>query len=91
MGLEATQPVKGVSNKCDLSQSRKLQRLATKNGNLACSKFRYDTFQKVNNKDADQTVRRSRLVCAFVVSKHRRHVFLCRGPYILSRPLDKSG
>ena len=44
------------------------------NGNFACSKSRYDTFQKANNKDADQSVRMRRLFCAFVVRNPRRQV-----------------
>ena len=32
-------------------------------------KFRYNTFQKANNKGADQTAQMPRLVCAFVVSQ----------------------
>ena len=36
---------------------------------FACSKFRYDTFQKVNNKGADQTAGMRRLVCPFVFGK----------------------
>ena len=44
-------------------------------GNFAYSKFRYDTFQKVNNKDADQSAWMRRLVCAFAVCTPRRQVF----------------
>ena len=43
----------------------------------------YDTFQKANNKGADQTVQMHRLVCACVVRKPRRQVFLRRGPYYM--------
>ena len=43
--------------------------------------FTYDTYQKVNNKGADQSVQMRRLVCAFVVRKARRQVFLHYGPY----------
>ena len=50
------------------------------NGNFACSKFRYDTFQKANNKDADQTARMRRLVCAFVVRKAPKTGFLATRP-----------
>ena len=39
------------------------------NFNFTYSKFSYDTFQKVNNKGADQTVRMRRLVCTYVVLK----------------------
>ena len=34
----------------------------------------------MNNKGADQTARMRRLVCAFVVRKHQRQVFLRRDP-----------
>ena len=37
------------------------------NWNFACSKFIYDTFQKVNNKGADQPARNRRLVSAIAV------------------------
>ena len=37
------------------------------NQNFACSKSRYNNFQKANNKCVDQTAWMSRLVCAFVV------------------------
>ena len=40
-------------------------------------KLRYDTFERVNNKGADQTVRMRRLVCAFAV-----HIFSRRDPTI---------
>ena len=39
------------------------------NSNFTCSKITYDTFHKSNNKDADQTARMRRLVCACVVRK----------------------
>ena len=40
------------------------------NWNLICTKFiTYATFQKANNKGADQTARMCRLVCACVVRK----------------------
>ena len=50
------------------------------NGNLACSKLRYDTFQKANNKGADQSARMRRLVCACVVCKPRKTGFLASRP-----------
>ena len=46
-----------------------------------CSIFRYD-YQKANNKGADQSVRMCRLVCTFVVHKHRRQGFSRQGPSI---------
>ena len=36
------------------------------NQNFTCSKYRYDTFQKVNNKGVDQSAQMHRLVCTFV-------------------------
>ena len=48
----------------DSNQSPRLQRIA-RNLNFVCNKFRYDTFQKVNDKGADQTARMRRLVCTF--------------------------
>ena len=46
------------------------------NWNSICSKFTYDSFQKANNKGADQTVRMRRLVCACVVRKPPKTGFL---------------
>ena len=41
-----------------------------------------DTLQKANNKGTDQSAAWMRkLVCAFVVHKPQRQVFLCRGPF----------
>ena len=54
----------------DSNKSAQLQRLVRKK--FDCRKFRYDTFQKANNKGADGTARMRRQVCAFVVRKHRR-------------------
>ena len=50
------------------------------NWNFTCVKFRYDTFQKTNNKGADQAAQMRRLVCAFVVHKPQRRFFSHRGP-----------
>ena len=47
---------------------------------MACSKFGYDTFQKANNKGADQTARMRRLVCAFVVRKPPKTGFFASRP-----------
>ena len=44
-----------------------------------CSKFRYNTFQKANNKVADQSAHMRMLVCAFIVRKPWRQVFSWRG------------
>ena len=37
--------------------------------------FRYDSSQKADNKDADETARMHRLICALIVTNHRRQVF----------------
>ena len=50
------------------------------NGNFTSSKFRYDTYQYVNNIGADQTARMRRLVCAFVVCKNEDR--LHQGPFV---------
>ena len=39
------------------------------------------TFQKANNKGADQTARMRRLVCAFVVCNRQSQGFSRLGPY----------
>ena len=41
----------------------------------------YFTFQKANNKGADQTAQMRRLVCAFVVRKQQSQSFWHQGPY----------
>ena len=53
------------------------------NCNFARSKSRYhgyDTFEKANNKGADQTAQMRRLVCAFVVRKPPKAGFLASRP-----------
>ena len=62
----------GFLTKLDSNQSPQLERLAR---NFDGSKFRYDTFQKVNNKGADQSARMRRLVCTFVVFNLQKQVF----------------
>ena len=44
-------------------------------------KFRFDTSQNVNNKDAHQTAQMPRLVCTFVVSMQTDQIFSRRGSY----------
>ena len=78
-------PTKRVSN-----QSPQLQSLARK------SKFHLyqvyiinnDTFQKANNKGADQTVRMRRLVCAFAVRKPPKTGFLTSRPNLCWLPFQ---
>ena len=68
----------GFPTKRDSNQSPQLQRRARKL--KFRSKFRYDTFQKTNNKGADQTAHMCRLVCAFVVRKPLKTDFLTSRP-----------
>ena len=49
------------------------------NINFDCSMFRYDTFQLVNNKGAEQFAWMCRLVCAFVARKPCGQVFSRQG------------
>ena len=42
--------------------------------------LRYGTFQKANNKGADQFVRMRSMVCAFVVHKPLKAGFIASGP-----------
>ena len=67
-------PTKQVSN-----QSPRLQRLARKL-KFHLSKLTYDTFQKANDKGANQTVQMRRLVCACVVPKPPKTGFLALRP-----------
>ena len=48
--------------------------------NFACSKPRYNTFQKANNIGADQTARMRRLVCACVIRNTSKTGFLALRP-----------
>ena len=43
---------------------------------VICCKLNYHTFQKANNKGADQTVQMRRLFCAFVVHMQLRFSFI---------------
>ena len=61
------------------NQSPQLQRLARKL-KIRWKQGRCGTFQKANNKGADQTAHMRRLVSTCVVRKHRRQVFSRRGP-----------
>ena len=64
----------------------------TVRGHFPCSKDRYDTFQKANNKDDDQFAQM--LVCTFGVCKLQSQDFSCQEPYIqveaLSTPYNIS-
>ena len=37
--------------------------------------FRYDSYQKADNKVADETALMHRLICALIVTNHQRQVF----------------
>ena len=50
------------------------------NCSFTCSKFTYETFQKGNNKGADQTARMHRLVCACVICKSLKTGLLALRP-----------
>ena len=64
----------GFPTKRILNQSLRLNRLA-RNRNFSRSKCRYDSSKKADNKVADETARMRSLVCAFIVTNHRRQVF----------------
>ena len=60
-------PVSGFSTMQALNQPAQLQRIDRMLKFCVYSKFINYTFQRLNNKVADQTARPRRLVCAFVV------------------------
>ena len=64
MGLFVTKPVRGFQPK--ETKSLKLEKLAIK---FSCSKFRYNTFQSVNNKGAAQTVQAGLPLCCLQTPK----------------------
>ena len=70
-GLVATKPFFRVSDLSKTLTSLLSNRDYLEIWNSPCSKFRY-----ANDKGADQSALMPSLVCAFVVSKPRRHVFL---------------
>ena len=80
MGLVARNPVFGVSNKAILKPVSSAIETSWKIEIFACSKIISGTFQKANNKSADQTARMRRLVCAFVVRKPPKTGFLATRP-----------
>ena len=70
LGLVARKPVFGVSDKASFKPVFSTTRC----------KFTYNTFQKANNKGADQTARMRKLVCACVVRKPPKTGFLTLWP-----------
>ena len=79
MGLVARKPVFGVSNKASFKPAHSATETSLK-VETASTKSRSDTFQKANNKGADQTARMRRLVCACVVRKPPKIGFLTTRP-----------
>ena len=77
----------GFATILDSNQPAQLHRLARilKFGYRKCSQF---TFQKANNKVADQTVQMIRLVCTFVVRIQQCQVFSHPGPDNISYVLQ---
>ena len=67
MGLVVRKPVFGVSDKAIFKNSLHSYRDKLENFNFICSKLRYGTFQKANNKGADQPAHPRSLISAFVV------------------------
>ena len=53
---------------------------ALENRNFTRGKFTYETYQKANNKGADQSARMRRLVCVCVVRKPPKTGFLALRP-----------
>ena len=80
LGLNAKNLSSGFLTKRGSNQSPQLQRLA-RIMKLGLKQVYDMIFQKVNNKGADQSVRKRRLVCSFVVRKPLRQVFSHRGPF----------
>ena len=80
MGLVATKPVFGVSSKASFKPVSSATETSWKIENFTSSKFTYGTFQKANNKGADQTARMRRLVCVCVVREHPKTGFLASRP-----------
>ena len=75
MGLIPRKPVFGVSNKASFKSVSSATETSLKL-NFTGTKFTYDTFQKANNKGADQSARMRRLVCACVVCEPQKTGFL---------------
>ena len=77
LGLVATKPVLGVSNKASFKPVSSATEASLKvEISPVHSKSRYDTFQKANYKGAYQTARMCRLVGACVVRKPPKAGFL---------------
>ena len=69
MDCNMTKPVSGGVPQSQTQISLLSYKDKLENWNIPCSQFRYDTFQKANNKGADQAVGMCRLVYAFDVRK----------------------
>ena len=88
MGLVARKPAFGVSHKASFKPVSSATETSLKIEILICSKFSYDTFNKANNKGADQTAWMRRLVCACVVRKPPKTGFLALRPTCKSARSD---
>ena len=88
-GHRREKPVFGVNEKSEIQASLLSYRDQLENWKFACSKSTYDSFEKTNNKGADQSARMRRLVCALVVHKPPEdRVFSRRGPYMTGLPTE---
>ena len=82
MGCHARKPVFWVSDKARLKPVPELQRLAKKNQKLLVASLDILTNRRITKVLIRLCMQMSRLVCAFVVRKHGRQVFSCRGQMI---------
>ena len=81
MGLVVTKSVSGVSHKARLKSSSSATETSLKIEISAIASLdNSDTFQKANNKGADQTVPMRRVVCTFDVHKPLKIDFLALRP-----------
>ena len=83
MGLIGQKPVFGGFEKSEAQTSLLSYTDKLEFGNFAGGKLEYGIFRKANNKDADQTARMHRLVCAFVVRKPPMTGFFASRPKLL--------
>ena len=73
LGFDAAKPVFGVADKAGLKPVSSATETSKK---IKILLVRYDPFQNLNNKGADQSALMRRLVCAFVVHKPPKTNFL---------------
>ena len=80
MGLIARKPVLGVSDKASFKPVSSATVTSLRIEISPVPSLHYDTFQKANNKGADQSAQMCRLVCACVVRKPPKTGFLALRP-----------